>query len=489
MYGKVDMKNEAAPQKLNAVFWILILTSVILASGSALYDYLTLKSNLQQGFESAMTASVSRLAVSLREPLWNMDKQLTQELVRLEMAEKMVFAVSVKGTDGKTVFASFRRGDDWGIVESQDDIAGSFIEKEQEVQKGNKKLGSIKAYFTPVFIQKELNRSLMIVGIKSTIVAFGLLAALFLQMRAFLIKPIRKVIQGLNAAGGELGRAAREVLASGDSLAGGVAELAQFLGEATTAVDRTALVAKKNADQAGEANALMSETSKVVDDANRSMDDLQKAMEQISASSQETQKIIKTIDEISFQTNLLALNAAVEAARAGEAGAGFAVVADEVRNLALRAAEAARNTAVLIETTVKKIDQGLKEVGRTGDAFSQVTATTAKTGEIIREIAAASGEQANELDRINRSVLDARNLVRQNGSDAERTVLTSQELRDQARQMDGFVNRLGALIGGQDRHSDVGAGTTLPQALKSSSDEEEPATALAAYRPKRSSAA
>jgi len=98
----------------------------------------------------------------------------------------------------------------------------------------------------------------------------------------------------------------------------------------------------------------MQETSKDVDSASNSMGDLTTSMVDISKASEETQKIIKTIDEIAFQTNLLALNAAVEAARAGEAGAGFAVVAEEVRNLAMRSADAAKNTADLIEDTVKR---------------------------------------------------------------------------------------------------------------------------------------
>ena len=102
------------------------------------------------------------------------------------------------------------------------------------------------------------------------------------------------------------------------------------------------------------------------------MDKLTTSMGEISKASEETSKIIKTIDEIAFQTNLLALNAAVEAARAGEAGAGFAVVADEVRNLAMRAAEAAKNTANLIEGTVKKVKDGSELVGQTEKEFREV---------------------------------------------------------------------------------------------------------------------
>ena len=143
------MKDKAGPQKLNAVFWILILTSAIFAFGSALYDYFTLRSNLQKGFESDIAAITGRLSVSLREPLWNMDKQLTQELVRLEMAEKMIFAVTVTGTDNKTVYASFQRDAGWQIVESRDKIEGAFIEREQDVQRGNKKNRHHQGIFHP----------------------------------------------------------------------------------------------------------------------------------------------------------------------------------------------------------------------------------------------------------------------------------------------------------------------------------------------------
>ena len=125
-----------------------------------------------------------------------------------------------------------------------------------------------------------------------------------------------------------------------------------------------------------------------------------------AASIEETSKIIKTIDEIAFQTNLLALNAAVEAARAGEAGAGFAVVADEVRNLAMRAAEAAKNTASLIESTVKKVREGSSLVQGTSSDFSRVASSSAKMSELIGEISAASHEQAQGIEEVNKAVQD-----------------------------------------------------------------------------------
>ena len=162
---------------------------------------------------------------------------------------------------------------------------------------------------------------------------------------------------------------------------------------------------KQNAESANQANNLMSKANQVIGNANNSMTELTTSMEEISKASEETQKIIKTIDEIAFQTNLLALNAAVEAARAGEAGAGFAVVADEVRNLALRAAEAAKNTADLIEGTVKRVKDGSEIVTKTNEAFTEVATSASKVGELVGEIAAASNEQAEGIDQVNKALM------------------------------------------------------------------------------------
>jgi methyl-accepting chemotaxis protein len=181
------------------------------------------------------------------------------------------------------------------------------------------------------------------------------------------------------------------------------------------------------------------------------MGELTHSMEEISKASEETFKIIKTIDEVAFQTNLLALNAAVEAARAGEAGAGFAVVADEVRNLAMRAAEAAKNTSDLIESTVKKIKDGGDLVATTNDAFGLVAQSAAKVGELVAEIAAASNEQAQGIGQVNTAVAEMDKVVQQNAANAEESASASEEMNAQAEQMKTIVAQLVALVGGNSK--------------------------------------
>jgi methyl-accepting chemotaxis protein len=182
------------------------------------------------------------------------------------------------------------------------------------------------------------------------------------------------------------------------------------------------------------------------------MTKLTRSMEDISKASDETSKIIKTIDEIAFQTNLLALNAAVEAARAGEAGAGFAVVANEVRNLAMRAAEAAKNTAALIEGTVKKVKEGSEFVEHTNGAFSEVSKSAAKVADLVSEIAAASGEQAQGIDRVNKAVSEMERVTQQSAANAEESAAAGEELTAQAEQLKRYVGDLNGLIGGSASH-------------------------------------
>jgi methyl-accepting chemotaxis protein len=163
---------------------------------------------------------------------------------------------------------------------------------------------------------------------------------------------------------------------------------------------------QRSAQDAQTADTLMHGARQVATRANQSMSQLTESMAKISRTSEETSKIVKTIDEIAFQTNLLALNAAVEAARAGTAGAGFAVVANEVRSLAMRAAEAARNTSDLISGTVKSVQEGSTLVSQTNAAFVEMGDTMLKTAERVSAIAAASKEQALGIEQINKAVAE-----------------------------------------------------------------------------------
>ncbi len=185
----------------------------------------------------------------------------------------------------------------------------------------------------------------------------------------------------------------------------------------STTSAQIAAMTQQNAESADEVDKLMKESEKVVQKANASMGELNTSMQEISQASAETFKIVKSIDEIAFQTNLLALNAAVEAARAGEAGAGFAVVAQEVRNLAMRSAESARNTAGLIENTVKRIQSVSELVARTNGDFDMVSSSVSKAVGLIGEIAAGSAEQSRGVSEINHAIAELSMLVHTNTDD------------------------------------------------------------------------
>ena len=290
--------------------------------------------------------------------------------------------------------------------------------------------------------------SIMISGLIAAVI-IGICLAVFLTRS--ITGPIRRIIEGLTEGAEEVSSASGQVSSAAQSLAEGSSEQAASIEETSSSLEEMSSMTKQNADNAQQANTLMSEAKQVVGTANESMGQLTESMVEITQASEETSKIIKTIDEIAFQTNLLALNAAVEAARAGEAGAGFAVVADEVRNLAMRAADAAKNTANLIEGTVKKVKDGSELVGRTNEAFQQVAASSTKAADLVAEISAASNEQAQGIGQINTAVTEMDKVTQQNAANAEESASAAEEMSAQAETMKGMVDELQGIVGGSSK--------------------------------------
>ncbi|MDQ5984735.1 MAG: hypothetical protein CSYNP_00431 [Syntrophus sp. SKADARSKE-3] len=230
---------------------------------------------------------------------------------------------------------------------------------------------------------------------------------------------IGELAQAVDTMRIKISEAVGQSLALSHVLSDAASEQAAALEETSVSLDEMASMTMRNASNTSEANNLMNTVNQAIQKANASMTDLTASMKQIASSSEQTQKIVKSIDEIAFQTNLLALNAAVEAARAGEAGSGFAVVADEVRNLAMRATEAARNTSQLIDNIAGKIKDGDSLVMITNGAFQQVTTSSAKVVDLMAEIAAASQEQSQGIDQINRAMAEINQVTQQNAASAE----------------------------------------------------------------------
>lgn len=278
-----------------------------------------------------------------------------------------------------------------------------------------------------------------------------LLALVFMWFVARSIAaPVKRVSNGLNDNATQVSTASSQISKASMQMAEGASEQAASIEETSASLEEISSMTKKNADNASEADSLMRDANRIVGKANDSMAGLTISMDEIAKASEETSKIIKTIDEIAFQTNLLALNAAVEAARAGEAGAGFAVVADEVRNLAMKAKDAAQNTADLIEGTVKKIKEGGSQVSSTSEIFSEVATIARKVGELVGEIAAASGEQSEGVEQVNKAVSEMDKVVQQNAASAEESASSAEDMKMQAEQMKNFVLELILLVGGSE---------------------------------------
>ena len=233
--------------------------------------------------------------------------------------------------------------------------------------------------------------------------------------------------------------ASHEISSGSQSLAESTSQQASSLEEISSSLEEINSLTASNADSAKSGLKLADLAVVAVEHGSVAMEKMNKAMDSIQESSHETGKIIKNIDEIAFQTNLLALNAAVEAAHAGEAGKGFAVVAEEVKNLALRSAEAAKNTNSLIEESGRNSELGSSIVQQVTQSFLEMKEQFSKVKSIVNEISASSDEQSHGVNQISVGVNEMNKGTQQNAANAEESAAAAEELTSQANELKSMV--------------------------------------------------
>jgi methyl-accepting chemotaxis protein len=241
--------------------------------------------------------------------------------------------------------------------------------------------------------------------------------------------------------------AAMQVSRSSQLLAEGATQQSASLEETSSSTEEIASITRKNADHALQVAGLMQQSSEGAGEVNRSLDRMVEQMKEIDTSSTKIARIIKVIDEIAFQTNILALNAAVEAARAGEAGLGFAVVADEVRNLAQRCAQAARDTAGLIEESIATSHDGNARLDHMAGAVRAMTENAGRVKSLVDEVNLGSQEQTRGMDQISRSVLQMERVTQKNASCAEESASAGMELTSHADTLRTLVHEMREMVG------------------------------------------
>ncbi len=286
--------------------------------------------------------------------------------------------------------------------------------------------------------------------IEICVTAVGLVVAS--AVGVFVVRSItggmHELVQEIAQGAEQVSSAATQISSASQSLAEGTSQQAASLEETSASTEEINSMARRNSENSNSAADLVKQSEQRFSDTNRSLQEMVLAMGEINASSDKISKIIKVIDEIAFQTNILALNAAVEAARAGEAGMGFAVVADEVRNLAQRCAQAARDTAVLIEESITKSTDGKAKVDQVAKAIHAITEQSGQVKTLVDEVHLGSQEQSRGIEQIGRAIVQMEQVTQKAAASAEESASSTEELKAQSAALKDIVGRLNTMVGG-----------------------------------------
>ena len=250
-----------------------------------------------------------------------------------------------------------------------------------------------------------------------------------------------EVIKGIQHVSDEVSSAAEQVAASSNDLADGATNQAAVVEELTATVEGVSEQVEKNSKSAKEISGRVDKLGNAILESNGKMKDMVDSMNEINGASKEIDKIIATINEIAAQTNLLALNASIEAARAGEAGKGFAVVANQVNVLADQSAQAAKESATLIETSVKAVEKGMVIAGQTASQLQEVAENSQIITKEVTNIADTLETQATEIKQINDGIEQINDVVQTNSATSEECAAASQEMSSEAENLREMIQK------------------------------------------------
>jgi methyl-accepting chemotaxis protein len=251
----------------------------------------------------------------------------------------------------------------------------------------------------------------------------------------------------------QIASAATQVSASSQQLSQGATEQAAAIEETSASAEEINAMARNSTDSSRATAELVSESLQRVEMANQNLEDMVIAMNDLTESSGKISKIIRVIDEIAFQTNILALNAAVEAARAGEAGMGFAVVAEEVRNLAQRSAQAAKDTASLIEESIAKTSSSKNKVDQVAVTMRAITEESGRIKVLIDGVSQGSEEQSRGIEQIGKAITQIEKVTQNAAANSEESAAAAEELSAQSETLREIIFQLRMMVASDDNAS------------------------------------
>jgi methyl-accepting chemotaxis protein len=280
------------------------------------------------------------------------------------------------------------------------------------------------------------------------IVLVLVMAGFYYFNKRVIVRPLAQAISQIESAANHTATASSEISSASQALAEGASSQASSLEETSASLEQVSSMTKHNADNSSKANDLAKQAREAADLGASDVQKMSDAMTAIKQSSADIAQIIKTIDEIAFQTNILALNAAVEAARAGEAGMGFAVVADEVRSLAQRSAQAAKETAAMIESAITNTGRGVDMGTKVAHALEEIVNRVRQVDQLVADVAAASREQSQGIAQVNLAVSEMDKVTQSNAATSEQSASSAEELSQQAITLKDSVMALLKLVEG-----------------------------------------